>query len=316
MFGGYSESKLKPNLKMAVNRLQIASNKKTALMKQQMREIASLLAESPPKEEKARIRAEALIRDDNIVEAYEILQLNCELLAERIKYITSEKNCPDDLKGCISTLVWSSARVDIVEFKTIRQQFRSRYGKKWDTAAVENSNGDVNERILARLSVQPPGALLVQTYLEKIADQFEVDWKPKVKLKPTQLSQPMSAPVGFSVPVAGGTGFTPATDVYSIDANVTPDGHETPSAPPASLPASLPVAHAEVMSGSINSGIGSNSQFDEPDIYVPPVPGLGAPTSVDQNGKATGDDNGISNDDAAPNDPYLDLQARFANLKK
>ena len=48
---------------MAVSRFAIASNKKSALMKQNMREVAVLLAEEPPKEEKARIKAEALIRD-------------------------------------------------------------------------------------------------------------------------------------------------------------------------------------------------------------------------------------------------------------
>lgn len=70
---------------MAVGRIQIASNKKAALLKQNMREVAVLLADDPPKEEKAKIRAEALIRDDNVIEAYEILQLECELLHERIK---------------------------------------------------------------------------------------------------------------------------------------------------------------------------------------------------------------------------------------
>ena len=68
IFGGYKASKLKPQLKMAVTRFQIAANKKSALMKQQIREIAKMLAEDPPKEEKARIKSEALIRDDNTVE--------------------------------------------------------------------------------------------------------------------------------------------------------------------------------------------------------------------------------------------------------
>ena len=53
---------------MAITRLQILNNKKSALMKQQIREIAMLLAESPPKEEKAQIKAETLIRDDDTVE--------------------------------------------------------------------------------------------------------------------------------------------------------------------------------------------------------------------------------------------------------
>ena len=52
---------------MAVSRIQVASNKKTALLKQSMREVAVLLAEEPPKDEMAGIKAEALIRDDHIL---------------------------------------------------------------------------------------------------------------------------------------------------------------------------------------------------------------------------------------------------------
>ena len=51
---------------MALHRFQMASNKKSAILKQNMREVAVLLAEDPPKEEKARIKAEALIRDDYV----------------------------------------------------------------------------------------------------------------------------------------------------------------------------------------------------------------------------------------------------------
>ena len=76
-----------------------------------MREIAKLLKEDPPKEEKARIRAEALIRDDNTIEAYEILQLSCELLSERIKLIASEKECPPDMKSTVATLIWSGKKM-------------------------------------------------------------------------------------------------------------------------------------------------------------------------------------------------------------
>ena len=46
-------------LKMAVKRFSMAANKKSAaLSKQQTREIAMMLQEAPPKEEKARIKAE------------------------------------------------------------------------------------------------------------------------------------------------------------------------------------------------------------------------------------------------------------------
>ena len=92
-----------------------------SLLKQNMREVAVMLAEDQPKEEKAKIRAEALIRDDNLIEAYEILQLECELLSERIKLIDFQKDCPSDLVTVVSTLMWASHRVDIPELQAIRK---------------------------------------------------------------------------------------------------------------------------------------------------------------------------------------------------
>ena len=127
---------------MAITRLQILNNKKSALMKQQIREIAKLLAESPPKEEKARIKAEALIRDDDTVEACEILALNCKLLAERVPLISHCKVCPDDLVSTVSTvstLLWASYAVDIPELveasggaETIPIQIRKAIRKRRD----------------------------------------------------------------------------------------------------------------------------------------------------------------------------------------
>ena len=147
---------------MAVSRFAIASNKKTAIMKQNMREVAVLLAEEPPREERARIKAEALIRDDNMIEAYEILQLECELLSERIKLLESQKECPPDLVSIISDLIYATPRVDIPELTEIRKQFRAKYGKEFEQAAIENRGCVLNDRVVSKLSIHPPVAYLVQ----------------------------------------------------------------------------------------------------------------------------------------------------------
>jgi vacuolar protein sorting-associated protein IST1 len=179
-----------------------------------MREVAVMLSEDPPKEEKARIRAEALIRDDNLIEAYEILQLECELLHERIKLIEYSKECPSDLVSVVSTIMWASQRVDIPELLMVRKQFRAKYGKQFDEDAINNVGGILNERVVSKLSIHPPAAYLVQTYLEKICEQFEVDWTPRVKLSTDQMIEPMAAPVGYSVQVAQGTGL--GTSVMAV----------------------------------------------------------------------------------------------------
>eukprot|EP00549_Striatella_unipunctata_P002114 CAMPEP_0118708240 /NCGR_PEP_ID=MMETSP0800-20121206/21752_1 /TAXON_ID=210618 ORGANISM="Striatella unipunctata, Strain CCMP2910" /NCGR_SAMPLE_ID=MMETSP0800 /ASSEMBLY_ACC=CAM_ASM_000638 /LENGTH=299 /DNA_ID=CAMNT_0006611361 /DNA_START=134 /DNA_END=1033 /DNA_ORIENTATION=+ len=298
MFGGFSANKLKTQLKMAVNRFGIASNKKSAIVKQQKREVAGLLNEEPPREEKARIRAEAIIRDDDLVEAYEILQLECELLAERIKLIQTSKECPQDLVSCVATLMWASDRVDIPELSEIRKQFRYKYGKVFEENALKNVGGVLNERVVSKLSVQPPAAYLVQTYLETIAQHYEVEWTPKMKLTASELSQPMAAPIGSSVPTARASGFVhvPAvTGTPSID-----------HLPPPVAPVYIPPA----------SDTGSNpsapvGNFDEVDIFVPAAPtnDLGKPRDDDDDYRGGGGDGGGGAE-------YDELAAKFAALNK
>ena len=193
---------------MAVTCFMIASNMKVAQSKQQTREIAKILAEVPPKEEKARIKTEAVIRNSNAIEAYEMLQQNCDLLFERIALISYNKLCPPDLVKCISTMIWASAVVDIPELVEIRKQFRYKFGSNFEKDAMQNARGVVNERVALKLSVQPPSAYDVQVYLERIADEHGVNWKPRVPLKAYEMYEPKKVPTGESVPVSRGSGVT------------------------------------------------------------------------------------------------------------
>lgn len=315
LFGGYNATKLKPQLKMAVTRFGIASNKKSALMKQQIREIAKLLAEDPPKEEKARIKAEALIRDDNTVEAYEILQLHCELLAERLNLITHSKSCPADMLSTVATVIWASAIVDIPELIEVRKQFRYKYGEDFDEAAMQNVGGILNERVTSKLSVQPPSAYLVQTYLEKISDEHEVDWKPKVSLKAKDISQPMAAPTGYSVPEGAASGLNKKN--YEVG---------TAAAALAPVPA-LPIhATAPSAPSKIGESKDDDDNIEEVDIYVPAAPKSqprgGGSSNNNKKTQSAGEcskGNDEEDDDGETgggNESYDDLLRRFARLNE
>lgn len=284
--GKYDSAKLKTQLKMAVHRFQMSSNKKTALLMQQKREIAELLSQDPPKEEKARIRAESLIREDNTIEAYEILQLSCELLSERLKLISCQAGCPPDLVGAISTLMWSSNRIDITELVEIRKQFKLKYGKKFDEDAMMNAGGVINERILVKLSVQPPSNMLVQAYLQKICEEFEVSWQPQ------QMDATIG--VGYSVAVASGSGLgsVAPSDHSNNDDNNGDNGGGGGTGYPVVMGFQPEIPSAPSARNS--------AAYDLP----PPAPG-----SVKNNR-----DN--DNDDATNQSSYDDLNARFEQLSK
>jgi vacuolar protein sorting-associated protein IST1 len=327
---------------MAGSRIQIASNKKTALMKVNMREIAVMLSEDPPKEEKAKIRAEALIRDDNLLEAYEILSLGCEMLHERLKLIENTKGCPKDLMSSIATIMWASQRVDIPELVMIRKQFRAKYGKGFEEAAFENIGGILNERVVMKLSYDPPAAYLVQTYLERICTQFEVDWAPTIQLSVDQMIEPVAPPVGYSVSVAQGTGLGPVNP-YTQEATtgqLNTDEEINYEKQNGGMPPVLPEATAtpyvphQASNGSGPSSNVPSGDFEEVDIYIPQAPraptapGTSAPSPQPKKDQDNGgDDNDNDGDDeqggVAPGGgngsssaTYEDLAARFDSLKK
>ena len=86
-----NQTKLKTSLKMAISKLKFIQDKKTALTKQQRRQLADLLNQG--KESSAKIRVENIIRDDIYIELLEFLELYCELLlAKDIYYSRSDQN--------------------------------------------------------------------------------------------------------------------------------------------------------------------------------------------------------------------------------
>lgn len=207
----FNTNKLKPHLKMAEQRLNILNTKKTALIKQQKKEIAALLRDG--KEEKARIRVEHLIRLDFTIEAYELLALLCELFHERVALINSEKDCPVDMKETLSTLIYAAPRTEVPELNEVTRQLELKYGLEFVEEARSNRGECVNGRVVHKLGVSPPSALLVMKYLTAIAKEHGVDnWTPaETGLdEEAMATQSMPGPSGFSVQVAPGSNLAQA----------------------------------------------------------------------------------------------------------
>ena len=161
---------------MAIERIKIVINKKTSVVKHQKRDFATLLQEN--REEKARIRVESIIREDFLIESYSVIELLCELIHERAKYIASQKECPVDLVEAVSSIIWVASRVEIEELNGVRRQLVKKYGSSFASRADKNENDVVNTRLYNKLQVQPPTAHLINRYLEELAKEYHVDWSP------------------------------------------------------------------------------------------------------------------------------------------
>lgn len=54
-----------------------------------------------------------VIREDFTIEAYDILELHCELVAERMRLVASQKEVPPDMEQAICTLIWAADRAEV-----------------------------------------------------------------------------------------------------------------------------------------------------------------------------------------------------------
>ncbi|KAI9895774.1 hypothetical protein PsorP6_019316 [Peronosclerospora sorghi] len=181
---GFNVNKLKPNLKMAVHRIGIVKNKKAnAALAQRLRGCwqtakrrrrASDVGYISPDanwRELLLFQVEGIILDDFTMEGYEILELMCVLLAERAVRSTAFLMIFAALMETFSTVhttcvrpctfIWSASRTDIPEFREVKKQLTKKSGQVFEATAVLNMDGCVNERVIQKLSVQPPSAFLV-----------------------------------------------------------------------------------------------------------------------------------------------------------
>jgi len=228
----------------------------------------------------------------------------------------------------------------VIELVEIRKQFRSKYGKKFEEAALANSGGVLNERVFAKLSVQPPSAHLVQTYLERIADEFNVDWQPVQPVRIEDMDGPMTAPDGYSVPVAHASALGGPTDEEinypgSVSRNNSDhgfgngsagDGEEgvpvTASALPSPAPTLPPGKPDHASSSALVEPVYPTpmpppvappmDDYEQPDIPAAPKDGAGS----FRGGKDDDEDGHDNGNGSSTNPSYDDLASRFAQLKK
>ncbi|KAH7701675.1 hypothetical protein AAVH_31187, partial [Aphelenchoides avenae] len=182
---GTQYSKLKTNLRLAANRLRLLQKKKTEMALKARTEIADFLAHD--KEDRARIRVESIIREDFVVEAYELLEMYCELLLARFGIIQQMKEVDDGIAEAVSSLLWVAPRIghEVVEFKVISDQLTQKYGKQYAEAARMNQLPEpsrVSPKLIQKLSVSAPSKILVEKYLIEIAKSAGIVFRADEKV--------------------------------------------------------------------------------------------------------------------------------------
>uniref|UniRef100_A0A0N4ZLU1 IST1 homolog n=1 Tax=Parastrongyloides trichosuri TaxID=131310 RepID=A0A0N4ZLU1_PARTI len=177
---GTQYPKLKTNLGLAVNRLKLLQKKKTEIALKSRKEIADYI--KMHKEDRGRIRVEHIIREDFLVEAYEILEMYCDLLLARFGVIQQMKNIDEGIGEAIVSLLWAAPRVsDVPELTTISNELSKKYGKLFVEQARSNqleAPCRVSQKLLDKMSLNAPDKVLVEKYMIEIAKYYNVEFTP------------------------------------------------------------------------------------------------------------------------------------------
>mmetsp|Transcript_9586 Transcript_9586/g.13383 ORF Transcript_9586/g.13383 Transcript_9586/m.13383 type:complete len:334 (+) Transcript_9586:84-1085(+) len=326
---GYDSSKLKTYLKMSIQRLQMHRNKKNVIIESCRREVAKLLSEN--KEARAEIRTEQIIREDFTKDSYEMLEMMCDLLIQRLRYLETHQKCPNDLKECVHTVIWAADRTSVEELTKVKIQLGKKFGRAEINSALENTENCVNSEIKRKLSIIPPNAHLKQQYMLEIAKFYDIDWEP-INYKPKIKDAIHNVPVTM-VEVASNCGdndernedlydsnrqtIIPVANEARInydDFNASSDKDLYPSYPPPPY-----VKRKNETSDNDNSEIftpeatksedlskkdGKECAFDS--LSIPKAP------RTDENS----DDDDGGNENGKKFDEFSDLQQRFEKLRK
>ncbi|KAF5751934.1 hypothetical protein HS088_TW02G00953 [Tripterygium wilfordii] len=159
---------------LALSRLAVLKNQRQVRYNQARSDVIKLLEISH--HERALLRVEQLIKEQNMLDVYTMMESYCSLLIERLSLIEQERVCPDELKEAIASLLYASSRCgDFPELQEIRAVFTTRYGKEFVTNAIElRNNCRVNPKMIQKLSTRQPGLENRMMLLKEIASEKRI----------------------------------------------------------------------------------------------------------------------------------------------
>ncbi|KAL7149331.1 hypothetical protein ABFS83_05G032600 [Erythranthe nasuta] len=171
----FKTSKLKSTAALAVSRLSVLKNQRQARCSVVRSDVVEFLKTS--NHDRALLRVEQVMKEQNMLDVFVVLEGYCHLLIERVNLFEHEKVCPEELREAVSTLIFASTRCgEFPELQEIRAIFASRFGKEFASRAVELRNHcGVNPKIIQKLSTRMPTLEDKTKVLKEIASDNNID---------------------------------------------------------------------------------------------------------------------------------------------
>ncbi|KAI4302225.1 hypothetical protein MLD38_038003 [Melastoma candidum] len=171
---GFKSTKFKPLVTLALSRLSVLRLHRQVRSTQARNDVLQLLQFGH--RERALLRVEQVIKEHNLMDAYAMIEGYFNLLVERADLIEGERECPEELKEAIATLIYAASRCgDFPELQEIRSIFTSHFGREFAARAVElRNNCGVNVTMIMKLSTRQPSLESRMKVLQEIATEHGI----------------------------------------------------------------------------------------------------------------------------------------------
>lgn len=170
----FKTSKFKATANLAISRVTVLKNQRQARCSIARSDVVQLL--NLGYHERALLRVEQVIKEQNMLDVFDMVEGYCLLTIERINLIQQEKICPEELKEAISSLIFAASRCgEFPELQELRGIFTSRFGKEFAARAVElRNNCGVNTKMIQKLSTRMPSLEQRTKVLKEIAAENNI----------------------------------------------------------------------------------------------------------------------------------------------
>ncbi|XP_074567959.1 uncharacterized protein LOC141824543 [Curcuma longa] len=172
MFDGLILGKFSKKCKQAVRciklRMELIKKKKRVVVRILKKDVADLIAAGH--ESSGFGRMDSLIAEINLVSCYETIEKLCECILSQLPTLQKQRECPEESKEAISTLIYAAARFsDLPELRDLRSLFLERYGSCMESTV----NAEFAEKT-KRKSFSKEWKLKA---MQDIADEFSISWR-------------------------------------------------------------------------------------------------------------------------------------------
>ena len=113
-------------------------------------------------------RGNEFLKEENEIAIYDTLNPFFDILKTNSSYIISSNECPADLRAPLDSIIYSSNRLEIDEFKQFREIITEKYGSTYVKRAENNSDKFVNRNLVDKFQVTDFTEEVIQARLNQI----------------------------------------------------------------------------------------------------------------------------------------------------